>query len=182
LMMQTGPSNLGLVLQIGGLLALIFFGAFYIFPHVLPFVATKIPKLGRIEFLQKMATEFVTLRRSPFKLIGVFILSLCVQAAFVGMFILFARAVGVEVGPGVWFFAWPIAKILAVLPISLGGIGVREATLAGLIAPLGAPAAGVVVTSLVWQAVLIVTGLLGALIWYFGGNDNLDRSDIVESK
>ena len=44
--------------------------------------------------------------------------------------------------PGPWIFAWPLAKIIAVLPVSLNGLGLREATLAGFLAPFGASAAG----------------------------------------
>jgi glycosyltransferase 2 family protein len=36
-------------------------------------------------------------------------------------------------------FAWPLAKIAAVVPITQGGIGVREAALVVLLAPFGAP-------------------------------------------
>ena len=75
--------------------------------------------------------------------------------AFVGAFMLafvlafmlavmLASGVGVEAPLEIWFFAWPLAKILAIAPVSLGGIGVREASLAALMAPFGADAAGVV--------------------------------------
>ena len=47
--------------------------------------------------------------------------------------------VGVTTGLAAWFVAWPLSKLIAVLPISLGGIGVREAALVSLLAPYGAP-------------------------------------------
>ena len=79
--------------------------------------------------------------------------------------VMLAEGLGVEAPLAVWLFAWPLAKILAVAPISLGGIGVREASLAGLMAPFGADPAGVVAASLIWQGVLFVTGALGAAAW-----------------
>ena len=91
--------------------------------------------------------------------------SLAIQAAIVGLAVMLATGVGVEAPLAVWLFAWPIAKILAVAPISLGGIGVREASLAGLMAPFGADPAGVVAASLIWQGVLFAAGAIGAAAW-----------------
>ena len=63
----------------------------------------------------------------------------------------------------VWLFAWPLAKIAAVMPITQGGIGVREAALVLLLAPFGAPAARVLATGIVWEGVIIAGGLLAGL-------------------
>jgi len=57
--------------------------------------------------------------------------------------------------------AWPLAKIAAVLPITQGGIGVREAAL--VVLPLGAPASEVLATGIVWEGVIISGGLLAGL-------------------
>ena len=51
------------------------------------------------------------------------------------------------------------------MPISLGGLAVRETTLAALLAPFGVPFAVGVVCSLLWQTVLISGGLIGGLVW-----------------
>ena len=37
----------------------------------------------------------------------------------------------------VWLLAWPLAKLIALAPVSLGGIGVREVALATLLLPCG---------------------------------------------
>ncbi|MGC1346557.1 MAG: hypothetical protein WA863_10765, partial [Methyloceanibacter sp.] len=63
-----------------------------------------------------------------------------------------------------WFFAWPLSKIIASLPLSLAGLGVREASLAGLLAPLGAAPASIIATGLLWQTILFTTGLIGGAI------------------
>jgi uncharacterized membrane protein YbhN (UPF0104 family) len=86
-----------------------------------------------------------------------------VQAVFVLLNIVLARAVGLDVGPDVWFFAWPLAKLLALAPISISGLGVREAALAALMAPFGANPAVVVAVGLLWQSVLFGGGLVGTL-------------------
>src|SRR4029453_5320720 len=71
---------------------------------------------------------------------------------------------GVHSPLSAWFFAGPLAKLIATLPISIAGLGVREASLAGFLAPFGAAPASVVAIGLVWQTIQIAGGLVGALI------------------
>jgi uncharacterized membrane protein YbhN (UPF0104 family) len=106
-------------------------------------------------------TAIVT-RRSA--LAGAVMISLVVQSAFVMTNVWLARQVGITTGLAAWFVAWPLSKLVAVLPISLGGIGVREAALVSLLAPYGAPREAVLASGILWQAVLIVTGLAGLLV------------------
>ena len=63
-----------------------------------------------------------------------------------------------------WFFAWPLAKLAAVLPLTQGGIGVREAALVGLLAPFGAPGPLVLAAGLVWEGVIVAGGLVAGLV------------------
>jgi uncharacterized membrane protein YbhN (UPF0104 family) len=59
-----------------------------------------------------------------------------------------------------WLFAWPLAKLAAVLPLTQGGIGVREAALVALLSPFGAPGHLVMAAGLVWEGVVIAGGLI----------------------
>ena len=58
--------------------------------------------------------------------------------------------------------------LAGLLPVSLGGLGVRDATQGALLTGFGVPAARGVVASLIWQSVLIVGGLLAGLYWWLG--------------
>jgi uncharacterized protein (TIRG00374 family) len=60
----------------------------------------------------------------------------------------------------VWLFAWPLAKLAAVLPLTQGGIGVREAALVVLLAPFGAPGPLVLAAGLIWEGIIIAGGLI----------------------
>jgi uncharacterized membrane protein YbhN (UPF0104 family) len=77
---------------------------------------------------------------------------------------LLGRAAGVEASYEVWLTAWPLAKLIALVPISLAGLGVREAALVALMRPFGAPAAAVMAAGLLWQALLVGGGLVGGLV------------------
>jgi uncharacterized membrane protein YbhN (UPF0104 family) len=94
-------------------------------------------------------------------------LALAIQAGFVGMNAALGTAVGIHVPIAVWVLAWPLAKLAALAPVSLGGIGVREAALAVLLAPFAVDPTLAVAQSLVWETILIALGLLagGAWIW-----------------
>lgn len=165
LMLNSGADVSGLVLQAGGLLIFAIAGAFYIFPVVASLVLGKLASFPARGLILKIAKAFEALGKRPAKLITALFMSIAIQCGFVLLFIWLAESAGVAAEPGAWFFAWPMAKIIAVLPISLGGIGLREATLAGLMAPFGAAAAPVVAASLIWQAILFAAGGIGALFW-----------------
>jgi uncharacterized membrane protein YbhN (UPF0104 family) len=105
------------------------------------------------------------LRRQPSAAITGLTLSLLIQGGFVLLNAELGRAIGVTPSLAVWFLVWPLAKVVSLLPISLGGLAVREASLATLLAPFGIPLAMGVTVSLLWQSVLIVGGLFGGLVW-----------------
>ena len=92
-----------------------------------------------------------------------------IQSSFVLLNAWLGGHIGVKVPLGVWFLVWPLAKVASLMPISLGGLAVREASLAGLLAPFGVPLALGVLTSLLWQTVLIAGGLTGGLVWLLLG-------------
>jgi uncharacterized membrane protein YbhN (UPF0104 family) len=78
-------------------------------------------------------------------------------------------AIGIQIPLYVWLFVWPLAKISGLLPVTQGGIGVREAAQAALFAPFGVSAAKAVATGLVFEVVIITGGLVGgAVAWLMG--------------
>jgi uncharacterized protein (TIRG00374 family) len=101
--------------------------------------------------------------RQPHRLVFGWLLGTSVQGTYVLLTALLGISCGLAVPLRVWLFAWPLAKIAAVLPITQGGIGVREAALVALLAPFGAPAVQVLATGIVWEGVIITAGLLAGL-------------------
>src|SRR5258708_5247910 len=101
--------------------------------------------------------------RRPGRLVLGWLLGTSVQGTYVVLTALLGIACGLALPLRVWLFAWPLAKIAAVMPITQGGIGVREAALVVLLAPFGAPAPQVLATGIVWEGVIITAGLLAGL-------------------
>lgn len=90
-------------------------------------------------------------------------MALGIQSFFVVQSMLIGNAIGIEVPLAAWFVAWPLAKLAALVPFSLGGLGVREAMMAALFSPFSVPATLAVAASLVWQTVMYALGLFGGI-------------------
>jgi uncharacterized membrane protein YbhN (UPF0104 family) len=150
------------VLTVG--LVLMVFGGIVVLPFVLRRPIAWWPKRVR----RPVARSLVALRRmarQPSTALTGLAISLTVQGGFVLLNAWLGHYIGVRVSLAVWFLAWPLAKVASLMPISLGGLAVREASLAALLAPFGVPLALGVLASLLWQSVLIAGGLAGGLVW-----------------
>ena len=133
-------------------------------------VASLLPRIAKGGALAKLATAIEEFRRRPGRLAFCLALSILIQAAFVGLNVALATASGLTVSAPAWYFAWSLAKLIATVPISLAGLGVREGSLAMLLAPLGADPAMVVAVGLLWQAILFAAGILGGIMLLVTGN------------
>lgn len=113
---------------------------------------------------------------APHVLLGAWLLGTAIQTAFLVLTAKLAQACGLVLPLRDWFFAWPLAKLAAVLPLTQGGIGVREAALVGLLSPFGAAPHLVLAAGLVWEAVVITGGLLsGAVAFLLKGEKSAFR-------
>lgn len=92
-----------------------------------------------------------------------------VSATLQLLLLLVHRELGVRIGMPrdltIWLFVWPVSKLVAMVPISFAGIGVREAAFLALSKPFGIVKDVAVAASLAWQAVMIVGGLLAGIVW-----------------
>ena len=75
------------------------------------------------------------------------------------------RALGVEVGLSTWFVVVPLVNLTMVLPISIGGVGVREGMMSLLLAPFGVPRETAVAVGLLTLLTAVVCGLLGGIVF-----------------
>jgi hypothetical protein len=121
-------------------------------------------------FSYRMRRRFVRMRiaarsmvRRPGAVMAALILALSAQIVFIVLNIALAEACGLHLPFRVWLFAWPLAKLSAAIPITQGGIGVREAALAALLLPFGAPAVLSVAAGIAWEAVVIGGGIVAGL-------------------
>lgn len=118
-------------------------------------------KRASFERMAQLREAIDLLLRRPGAVAGAFLMSASVQTAFILVNEQLGRAVGVGVPVAVWFMAWPLSKLVALVPVSAAGIGVREAAIVMLMRPFNASPDAVMASSLLWQALLFSGGFIG---------------------
>ncbi|MGB5869474.1 MAG: lysylphosphatidylglycerol synthase transmembrane domain-containing protein [Albidovulum sp.] len=181
LLMQGQGASGALVLTVAGLVFGGAIAALFVFPRVARAVWRKFPQLPARDLAFRLADAFGAIAAKPRLMLFTLALSAGIQSVLIMLSVQLALVVGVNVPVAAWFFAWPLAKIIATLPLSLGGLGVRESSLAALLVPFGATAAEVVASGLAWQGVLYLAGAVGALVLTLsGGRLMAPKSEIKE--
>jgi uncharacterized protein (TIRG00374 family) len=102
--------------------------------------------------------------KSPGKVALCFCMGVVLQTLQIAINVPLAEASGLHMPFYAWLYAWPLAKLSSLLPVTQGGIGVREAALVLLLAPLGVPRALVLTVGLVFEAITIVGGLIAGIM------------------
>jgi uncharacterized protein (TIRG00374 family) len=123
-----------------------------------------------IRFRRRLARLRHALRavsRRPRILVYGWFLGTLIQLTFLILTALLAISCGLTLPLRVWLFAWPLAKLAALLPLTQGGIGVREAALVALLAPFGAPGPLVLATGIAWEGIIIAGGLAAGVSTFF---------------
>jgi glycosyltransferase 2 family protein len=82
------------------------------------------------------------------------------------------HTIGLTIPNGVVLAYIPAVAMVQVLPISVGGLGVREGMLALLLHPLGVPTGQAVALGLLWYAMTLVVSLIGAPAFAIGHDGN----------
>ena len=101
-----------------------------------------------------------SLQERPQVVVGGWLLGVLIQATFIMLNALLAKSCGLFLLFRVWLFAWPLAKIAALLPLTQGGMGIREAALVALLLPFGATATLVLASGLAWEGIIVSGGLI----------------------
>src|SRR5229473_8095164 len=105
--------------------------------------------------LARLRHALRTMSKRPHVLALGWLLGTCMQLGFLMLTARLAVYCGLTLQLRAWLFAWPLAKLAAVLPLTQGGIGVREAALVALLSPFGAPGHLVLAAGLVWEGELL---------------------------
>jgi uncharacterized protein (TIRG00374 family) len=128
--------------------------------------------------LARLRHALRSMSKRPRVLVLGWLLGTCIQVAFLVLTAQLAVYCGLTLPLRAWLFAWPLAKLAAVLPLTQGGIGVREAALVALLSPFGAPGHLVLAAGLVWEGVVIAGGLIAGAVALVLGR-RADRAGIA---
>src|SRR5262249_1693501 len=107
--------------------------------------------------------------REPALLGRATLMSLGIQVVNVLLVWLLGMAVGVEVPFAYYGILVPVVTLLVLVPMSINGMGVREAGTLLLLRPLGVSDSMALMLALLWFATYTATSLGGGLCSLFGG-------------
>jgi glycosyltransferase 2 family protein len=105
------------------------------------------------------------------------VLSIVTQGASVALVWCLARSIGLNVPFAYTCVFVPMLTLLTLLPISVNGMGVREAGVVLFLAPLGIDAASAVTLAFLLFAVGAAGGLLGGLVYLSGAGVGNARAE-----
>lgn len=149
---------LGIILFLTGIA---FWGRFFnfIFRHV-PFERLR-------KYLYKIHDATASFKEHRGVLFYVWFLSCIVQAGLPIMYYLASEAVGAHVSLAYFFIFVPVITAFSVIPVSIGGLGVRDTACVALFAKAGMAAEKAFVLSLINFGFIFVVGVFGGLMYVF---------------
>jgi uncharacterized protein (TIRG00374 family) len=122
-------------------------------------------------------------RRDVGQAVVVLATAIVYQISIVGAYAVIFRALDVDVPIAAAFAFVPAVSMLQVIPISFGGLGVREGALVWFRYGLGISGSAAATAGLLWYASLFVVSLIGAPMFAIGQRhtvrpgDGVDRAD-----
>ena len=108
-------------------------------------------------------------------------ISLIFNVINVTMNLLCGRAVGIEVEPGYFFITAPLIALAGVVPISVGGVGVRDWVVVALFDPVGVGSNTAVAMSLAIYALSAAAGLIPGLAYLLRGAKGIAQAPDADS-
>ncbi len=96
-------------------------------------------------------------------LVKILLISFAVQAGVIVGYYIVARNLGIDVRLAYFFFFIPLATVFSMVPISVGGLGLREGAFVYLFTMVGATKEQAISLSLIWFAVMVVVSMIGGV-------------------
>ncbi len=125
----------------------------------------------KIKKLEKVITEiyetFGRYKHHKDSFINAILLSIIIQVMNVFVYVALSYSLDIKVPLGLFFLFIPVITLISMMPISVNGLGVREATNVYLFAQVGVGSSHALSLSLSWFFMVSVISLLGGFIFIF---------------
>ena len=126
----------------------------------------------KIKFLLKIREKllevyhtFLSFKKYKLALFEALLCSIALHFGVICNYYLTARSLGINLSLTSFIFIVPVVATIAMLPIAIGGTGLRENALVFFMVALGAQNEKAAMTSLVLFAMLLVLGIIGGIIY-----------------
>ena len=117
------------------------------------------------ERLTRLTAALARFGRAPEAVLWCFAGAVAVQAVIVGFYAAIARSMNIPIGVPELAVIVPISLIVQMIPLSMNGFGVREATFGFYFTRLGLPLESALLVSLTGAALIMLFSLTGALAY-----------------
>jgi uncharacterized membrane protein YbhN (UPF0104 family) len=134
---------------------------------MLPALVRLLPPHHRVR--RRVEHDLAPFWRDRALLSGVALVSLVFHLSQVGLQFVLAQAVGVAIPLAYCLVFHPLMAALTALPISVGGLGIREGGYLFFFSRVGASDVGAVAVGVTWWLVSLVGGLAGGLVFLASG-------------
>lgn len=132
------------------------------------------------ERLGRLTSALVRFGKAPGALAACFGGAVMVQGVLVAFYLAIAHSMGIPIGLAELAVIVPISLIVQMVPLSMNGFGVREATFGFYFTRLGLPLESALLVSFVGAALIMLFSLTGAVAYLSRGRrlDQLDASAV----
>jgi glycosyltransferase 2 family protein len=135
-------------------------GGWALLPHAVSRVLSSENRIRR--FVEQDLAPYWSDRRLLAEVVA---LSLVFHLSQIAALMILTRALGLAVPLSYCFVFGPLVNIVAAIPISLNGLGVREGGFVFFLSQIGLSQDSAIAFALAWFAVVVVCGLLGGLVY-----------------
>lgn len=136
------------------------------------------PSIARLRrFAVSLRDALVVFSGRPRLVVAATVLSVLIQLSGVVQVALIGRATGADVPLSVYGVAVPMVALLTLLPVSLNGMGVREAGMVLFLQPAGVTAGRAATIAFLWFCSQTVAGLAGAGVYLCGRGRRAEVTD-----
>ena len=157
-------SHLALALSLGPLAALTLFLTLAVNPRL----GTRLGASRWLGLAMTVHLGLVRLRRHPALAVTIMVAALAYQLTAILVVWMAAHALGISVGWTAMMAFIPVVAIAQALPLSIGGLGLREGSLVLLLGPLGVADSQAVALGLLLYGINLAVSLLGAPAFLVG--------------
>jgi len=113
-------------------------------------------------------------------LVKILLISFVVQTGVIVGYYILAQSLGIDVKLAYFFFFIPLATVITMVPITVGGLGIREGAFVYLFTMVGATKTQAISLSLIWYAVMVVVSMIGGIAFIKMGGHAKDLQKEVE--
>lgn len=117
------------------------------------------------EKLRNVYNTLQSFRQYKIVLVKIFIYSFLLQFAVILNYYFIGLALGIDLGLIAFIFITPIVATISMIPVSIGGIGIRENTLVFILISMGVGNEVAGIHSLLVFFMLIIIGIIGGIIY-----------------